>query len=556
MRQPTIAALLHTAATAARSFTPESVEQLSQVITDLSQHPLGSPKQIIAYHDVLLFVEANPATRPLYDLARSEMHRLVHHVHARSKGRSISEFQNSGIAGSVVRSGFSLGLNAWLVKRFGAQVELYAEGLEQDRVVQTLNHMLDPVEYEMLHAGKMEWDHWSTSLVGQGADPHRIKKWIVTTAERLPGSTAMREYVFSQFALTTQWRTTPDIPSMSTGRAPRVNVHIHDDGLIKRMTLREAFAQKAPRKMSLTAAERAALGDLAKGVLCLQLRETDPSTHAEPKETLYYDLGRGITIALFSMKADMKMALQSYIGFMVFKNGVPCAYGGGWVMNDDSGFGVNIFPPFRGGESAVIVSQLLRLYRHVFHVDTFNVDPYQIGYGNPDGIASGAFWFYYRLGFRPVERRFLQLAASEAKAMKEDRTYRTSSATLKILAGSTMRWTLPGLRRPSPITADAIGDVVTHHVNTVFAGDRQAALRQALTMIGARIKRPVSSKHPVSRIAVLLQACGYLESASRSELSRLIRDYPTKLVNEADYVRASQQHPLLFQCLHEAELRS
>ncbi len=36
----------------------------------------------------------------------------------------------------------------------------------------------------------------------------------------------------------------------------------------------------------------------------------------------------------------------------------------------------------------------------LFNVDTFTVYPYQLGYGNDEGLKSGAWWFYQKLGFR------------------------------------------------------------------------------------------------------------------------------------------------------------
>jgi hypothetical protein len=47
-------------------------------------------------------------------------------------------------------------------------------------------------------------------------------------------------------------------------------------------------------------------------------------------------------------------------------------------------------------------AQLLRLYHSAFDVDRFEAGNYQVGYGNPEGLRSGAYWFYDRLGFRPM----------------------------------------------------------------------------------------------------------------------------------------------------------
>jgi hypothetical protein len=40
--------------------------------------------------------------------------------------------------------------------------------------------------------------------------------------------------------------------------------------------------------------------------------------------------------------------------------------------------------------------------RQLLGVEVFSLDPYQIGHENEEGIESGAFWFYRKLGFRPV----------------------------------------------------------------------------------------------------------------------------------------------------------
>jgi hypothetical protein len=269
-------------------------------------------------------------------------------------------------------------------------------------------------------------------------------------------------------------------------------------------------------------------------------------------------MGRGLGIALFAMKPDMKMALQSYIGFLVVKNGVPCAYGGGWILDDESFFGVNVFPPFRGGESVRIVADLLRCYRHAFGVRAFCVDPYQIGYGNPDGIRSRSFWFYYRLGFRPLERDLARVARAEFARMRGDATYRTDERTLKSLAQATMRWVVPDAsagRSPStmPITADRVGDLVTAFVRDQYDGDRQRALNAALRLLHRRTGHRFTPRHPVARVAVVLHACGYLDTATPHALRRFADDYALKIKSERDYIRRIQRHHAFFAALGAAE---
>ena len=49
---------------------------------------------------------------------------------------------------------------------------------------------------------------------------------------------------------------------------------------------------------------------------------------------------------------------------------------------------------------------MLAMLHHVLGAASFTLDPYQLGgKGNDDGIESGAWWFYYKLGFRPRAAR-------------------------------------------------------------------------------------------------------------------------------------------------------
>jgi len=327
---------------------------------------------------------------------------------------------------------------------------------------------------------------------------------------------------------------------------------IHDDGLMKQVDLATVVDDKLPVIHKLGRAQRRALIDLSRGVLAGMLRETDPSTYAHEAEVLYLDMGRGLSIALYPMVADMKMAVQSYVGYMAFKNGVPCAYGGGWLLFNESGFGINIFEPFRGGESAWIVAQLLRAYHTVFGVSSFTIDPYQIGYGNADGINSGAFWFYYHLGFRPYEREYNRMAADEWKKIRKDRSHRSDRALLETLAASSLRWTLPG-SSVEPIVADRIAKVVTAHINGRYGGDRASAKAECLSHIAQKAGLRLRSNHPISRVAVLLEACGYTNAASPKELRRFVEHYQLKVVDERQYVRMSQTHRTLIDLVRTAE---
>lgn len=109
------------------------------------------------------------------------------------------------------------------------------------------------------------------------------------------------------------------------------------------------------------------------------------------------------------------MPLESYVGYTLFKNEFPVAYGGAWVFGERADFGINIFDAFRGGESGYMFCQLLRVFRQVFQINYFLVEAFQYGLDNPEGIDSAAFWFYYRYGFKPLNKEINMIANIEYK---------------------------------------------------------------------------------------------------------------------------------------------
>jgi hypothetical protein len=195
-----------------------------------------------------------------------------------------------------------------------------------------------------------------------------------------------------------------------------------------------------PVVVALTDAQKEKLIALSRMTLVCYQRETDPVTYTSVDYCRHYSLGNGLTIALIGLRPDRRQPIDTYIGYMAFKNGIPIAYGGGWILFDSCRIGVNVFPSFRGGESSLIFTQILGVYRHVFSINRFTVDPYQIGKNNSDGIKSAAFWMYYRLGFRPTNAALRTIAESEFTQIQTIKNYRSSAKILTELANSKLEF--------------------------------------------------------------------------------------------------------------------
>ena len=214
-------------------------------------------------------------------------------------------------------------------------------------------------------------------------------------------------------------------------RGPAARTFFHRGDLKRNVDPLALLAQPLAPAQALTRKDRIHLLDGGRAMLASLGRETDAISAADPDGIEYHTLGRGVAIALYTMAPGRRLPLDSHVGFMLFKNSIPVGYGGGWPFLGTAKIGVNIFAPFRGGESAYLFCQVLRVYFQRFGVDHFVAEPSQFGGGNREGIESGAFWFYYRLGFRPVVPALAVLAAEEFDQMRRKPGYRPPIAVLR-----------------------------------------------------------------------------------------------------------------------------
>jgi len=250
-----------------------------------------------------------------------------------------------------------------------------------------------------------------------------------------------------------------------------VDLFYHQTLISKKETVQQPFAK--PKRIQLNKAEAEQVVAASRIVLMRQLREIDPITFTSAQLVSYYQLDRGLSIALMDMVTERRHPVDSYIGYVAFKNGLPVAYAGSWILFDSARIGLNVFPEYRGGESVWIFQQVLRLHKQVYKLNRFTVDPYQLGKDNTDGIQSGAFWIYYKTGFRPLELLQKQIAQTEMNKIKANPAHRTPAGVLKKLAESRMELVLN--RKSVRFDATDCSRAYAWIVEDQFAGNRKEA---------------------------------------------------------------------------------
>jgi hypothetical protein len=174
--------------------------------------------------------------------------------------------------------------------------------------------------------------------------------------------------------------------------------------------------------------------DASIAALGARAREVTPTMDPNPDEVYLADLGEGASLCILGTHPTLRCALEANYGYVMFSNGVPIGYGGVTPLANQANTGANLFPAFRGSEAPFLFAQSLRAFRHLFGIRRFIVNPYQFGADNDEALASGAFWFYDRLGFRSVRSPLRTLARAERDRLRREPGRRSPLRVLRRLA--------------------------------------------------------------------------------------------------------------------------
>ncbi|MBL8880226.1 MAG: hypothetical protein JNG88_14000 [Phycisphaerales bacterium] len=536
-----------------REFGGRAARDKEAILKMISPAEPDSPEHAAALHEELLFLCAYPDNRAVLAAAERTLRELSRCILKRGVA---GDLRNSGIAATPLLGTFSSELLAWLDDRYGNAVRpAWNDESLSDGFDELLPLIVEPAELDGLQHDRVSLREWLRAARGT----QRELQWIVARLRRAIRETPLRDHVLDGAELAVEWPALPWSVSRSGLRFPRRLIHFHND-LLRDVSLADWVSRALPSPQRLGRAARREMIDVARLTLAVRERETDPVTYADEREVTLFRLERGVDVALFGMRAEHRLPIESYFGFVAAKNRVPIAYGGGWVFFERCEIGVNLFDTFRGGESALIFSQVMRVYHQHYRATRFTVAPYQFGADNDEAIRSGAFWFYHRLGFRPAEPVLRKVAEREAAKIAQNRGYRTPAPTLRRFTKSPLQMTLGRMdatsRRSVPIDLPRVSFAVSRWIGRAFGGDvrlaKRAARRRLRSAIGARFADIDDPPLPIGprALLLLLGALPGIEKWSPDERAALHQIYVAKgKPNERKYALAVQDHPRLREAL-------
>jgi hypothetical protein len=398
-------------------FGSAAAEQAATLLEKLKSARIREDADLIRLHETAMFLRAYPQSPRVMKLADEILFSFAHRLPANHD--AFSDPDISGIAGTAVSTNFSYEFARSLVDRHPRAVTIDWENFEHpERLAPALRKLIPESRDDWAVEAYPDWRGWFEK--GRGTI-----RWLLDH---------LTPEIYDLLEIPLRWEFGDS--SRSHLRIPCRNIFYHVEPFLKRepdLIAKALQAPPIPRKLLGAAAARKIAGVIV-DASAVRYRELYGFLYPDFARIEHAAPGRGIEVFLFG--PSLPLPVRDYLCGMFFKNGVPIGYIEGLIRDANMEAGFNLYYTFRDGETAWLYAMLLKLLQERSGVRTFSVDPYQLGHENEEAIASGAFWFYRKLGFVPESRELWPLLSREEHKIESQPGYRTPAATLRKLARS------------------------------------------------------------------------------------------------------------------------
>jgi hypothetical protein len=502
-------------------------------------------------HEVLCFLRAYPDDARVAGQAERMLRRFARRADLRVHHDALAD---TGIAGTAIRYAFFWPTAHWLAQRWPGNFHLdRSDAVAEHNIAGALPLLVTPAEAQWLRDQEPAGFEALDALCGRATDA----SFLVRAIESLSGDSFTHEALFDRLDPLCELRPGRDTPSRTLDRYAAAPAIFRNAALRRNRPDLRAEIERQPQAIrALSVHEGAHLVELARGAMITRQRDLDAFAYGDARDVRLVDDGHGLAFALIGVLPERRTLLPAVYGLLSLQNGVPIGYSQTDVLAGTAAISFNTFPTFRGGEAAYTFARLLATVRHIFGATSFSIEPYQLGQDNDEGIETGAWWFYYKLGFRPHAAAARRIARKELVRMQARPRHRSSPATLRQLADWHLFFDLdPGHPRGLPPLA-TLGARVAVQLAKRSAADRSAALDEAsLSLLRLTGLRSLAGFTPNERqawrrwspLVLALPGLSRWSPADRRAVARVVRAKGSR--RESDFATLFAQHPRLPQAL-------
>lgn len=522
------------------------------LVTALDRATLSSAAEVLRFHDVLCFMRAYPDDPALLTRVEAALARFARRADV---ARFHDALDDSGIAGTDLYYTFYADTARWLAERFPARLTIAWDYLQDDtRLAERLNMFATHGETLGLDDYDLGLPGWLARLKGPRETDagYLLARWW-----RLPMDPATRQQLYEEMQLLLKLAGGPGGPSRTGEKRADLAFPIHFQARAldhRRPDLWQAAAETPTRVREVSPTEGARLVTLAREAMIARSRDLDAFCYGDPRDVRVIEFTEGLAFVAIGMKPERRLLLESVYGLLTIKNGTPIGYVLAAALNESAEMAFNVFDTWRGYEAATIYGRALAATAYLFGAKAFSVPPYQLGHDNHEGLASGAWWFYQKLGFTPRDPAIVRRVRGELAKMKRRPGYRSSIGTLQELSSVDL-FLERGTRQPDimgVLPLGAIGLAITDALAKRFGADREGGLsvmeEEAAKTLGIRDRARWTAGEKLAfrrwaPLVGLLPGIARFTGAERRALADVIRKKGGRY--ESDYVRAFNAHPKL-----------
>lgn len=536
----------------------DSDEKLT-LLQQLDGMKIKAASELKLLHAALCFIRAFPDSRRHYRLANAELTGMEHRVDELPVAEQ-SRLSDTGIVGTPVHYGFSYEVAVWLQRRAPGAVSIdWDDDHDPAGLDEILTQLLMPAEDEFFNGGHISGKEWIelVSANSEGTD----FDWLLAQLRNEKFASFWTE-LYNAAELWLKWDLRGAQLSKSLNRLPTKDVCSRQHGLRKPGgSVKKEIAQPLEFVSRLTPRAGSRMIDLAIASLAVRHRETYHFNHANPREVYLADVGEGVSIAIFGLLKRYRYPLECTMGYLIISNGTPVGYGGASILFRQVNTGINIFDEYRGSEAAYLWVQVMRAFHQIAGCTRYIVNAFQFGADNDEALKSGAFWFYYRLGYRPVSTEIRSLARRELAKLRRDKRHPSDVRTLRRLASCDMHLTLTGSRQRDLFEERWI-ETSSMLATRVLGAAGGRTRKVSATRVAARLARDIgirsfdrwspSEQDAFTRIAPFAASIGpgNWPAAAKRSMRELLRAKGGGC--EAEYARLLGQHELFLSALRKA----
>ncbi len=520
----------------------------TRLLERLDRRSLKTARDLSRLHEHLCFLRAYADNHAAY----AQVVRMLKRFAARPDLiRHRAALADTGIAGTVIHYQFFWPTARWLALRWPERLEIDWEDIEDTKsLVAALPLLVTPLEATWLRLGDTE----PRRALGRLKGPRMADgAFFIRRVAVMPGNHVTREAFFDGLDIPFRLSPAAGTPSRTLTHNPKSPVVFRRAA--PQRSRPDLMSELVRRPLSIHNASRREgerLIDLARVAMVTRERDLDNFAYGDRNDVRLIDDGNGLEWIVIGTLPERRPILRATYGMLALRNGVPIGYVGADALFQCVDISFNVFPTFRGAEAGWVFARTLAALRELFGARSFTIEPYQLGRGNDEALESGAWWFYFKLGFRPRNPAIRALARKELARMEARSRHRSSQRTLTQLAEDYLYFEPHGARAPYWPRIAGFGGRIAEHLAARGEDRREdalsACLKEAQRRLGVTPPRRASKNilaawRNWSAVVALLPG---IESWTRGERMHLARVITAKgQRRDTDYLLRFDSHPRL-----------